>query len=145
MQDRHGDGPPESRPGDRRGGCSGNDGPPGTDFLDLEISQVLYGEAAGVARDAFRELVKDAIKARLKERLGSRIEALAKIALPTTSRPTLPSRLSSMVASKLVVNAKTPSGVCSPEATRKNADVALGARCGKGDTKPQAFKFGKHV
>ena len=80
MQDRQGDGPPESRPGDRRGGCSGNDGPPGTDFLDLEISQVLYGEAAGVARDAFRELVKDAIKARLKERLGSRIEALAKIA-----------------------------------------------------------------
>lgn len=79
MQDRHRDGPPESHRDEPRGGPR-NDGPPGTDFLDLEISQVLYGEAAGVARDAFRELLKEAVKARLKERFGSKIDALAKIA-----------------------------------------------------------------
>lgn len=79
MQDRHREGPPESRHDEPRGGHR-NDGPPGTDFLDLEISQVLYGEAAGVTRDAFRELLKEAVKARLKERFGAKIEALAKIA-----------------------------------------------------------------
>ena len=80
MDDRRREGPPESRSDDRRDEPRRYDGPPGTDFLDLEISQVLYGEAAGVARDAFRELLKDAVKARLKERFGSKIEALAKIA-----------------------------------------------------------------
>ena len=80
MDDRRREGPPESRSDDRRDERGGTGGPQGTDFLDLEISQVLYGEAAGVAREAFRELLKDAVKVRLKERFGSKIEALAKIA-----------------------------------------------------------------
>jgi hypothetical protein len=80
MDDRRREGPPESRSDDRQGGRSRESGPPGTDFLDLEISQVLYGEAAGVARDAFRALLEEAVKARLKERFGAKIEALAKIA-----------------------------------------------------------------
>lgn len=79
MEGRRREGPPESRRDERRDGPR-NDGPPGTDFLDLEISQVLYGEAAGVARDAFRELLREAVKARLKERFGAKIDALAKIA-----------------------------------------------------------------
>lgn len=77
MQDRHREGPPALRHDEPR---RDEGGPPGTDFLDLEISQVLYSEAAGVARDAFRELLKEAVKARLKERFGSKIDALAKIA-----------------------------------------------------------------
>jgi len=80
MNDRHEDAPRASRNDDRRDEHRGQDGPPGTDFLDLEISQVLYGEAAAVARDAFRELLREAVKARLKERFGSKIDALAKIA-----------------------------------------------------------------
>lgn len=80
MEGRRGDGPSESRRDEPRGERRQEGGPPGTDFLDLEISQVLYSEASGVTRDAFRELLKDAVKARLKERLGAKIEALAKIA-----------------------------------------------------------------
>ncbi len=80
MNDRRNEDPPESRSDDHQGGRSRESGPSGTDFLDLEISQVLYGEAAGVARDAFRELLREAVKARLKERFGAKIEALAKIA-----------------------------------------------------------------
>lgn len=80
MDDRRREGPPQERSDDHRDGGRREGGPPGTDFLDLEISQVLYGEAAGVARDAFRELLHDAVKARLKERFGTKIDALAKIA-----------------------------------------------------------------
>ena len=81
MEGRNREGPPdESRRDEPRGGRRNEGGPPGSEFLDLEISQVLYGEAAGVARDAFRELLKEAVKARLKERFGSKIDALAKIA-----------------------------------------------------------------
>ena len=43
-----------------------------TRFLDLEISKVLYNEAEGVTREAFRELLKDAAKERLRERFGDR-------------------------------------------------------------------------
>ncbi len=80
MEDRHGGGPPPVRRDEPRGARGNEGGPAGTDFLDLEISQVLYGEAAGVTRDAFRELLKDAVKARLKERFGVKIEALANLA-----------------------------------------------------------------
>lgn len=80
MDDRHRHGPSDSRRDEGRDERRRDAGPPGTDFLDLEISQVLYGEAAGVARDAFRELLKDAVKARLQERFGAKIDALAKLA-----------------------------------------------------------------
>jgi len=80
MDDRHRDGPASSRRDERREDRRRDTGPAGTDFLDLEISQVLYGEAAGVAREAFRELLKDAVKARLAQRFGAKIDALAKLA-----------------------------------------------------------------
>lgn len=79
MEGRRKEGPPESHRDERRDGPR-NEGPSGTGFLDLEISQVLYGEASGVARDAFRELLREAVKARLRERFGAKIDALAKIA-----------------------------------------------------------------
>lgn len=79
MDGRRREVPPEFHRDERRDGPR-NDGPAGTQFLDLEISQVLYGEASGVARDAFRELLREAVKARLKERFGAKIDALAKIA-----------------------------------------------------------------
>ncbi|NVB38459.1 hypothetical protein G6O69_11505 [Pseudenhygromyxa sp. WMMC2535] len=56
-------------------------GGPNTDFLDLEISQVLYAEAEGVTREAFRELLKEAAKRQWQARWGERIEALAKLAV----------------------------------------------------------------
>jgi hypothetical protein len=56
-------------------------GGPDTRFLDFEISKVLFSEAEGVARDAFRELLKEAAKRRLQERWGDRIEALANLAI----------------------------------------------------------------
>lgn len=50
-----------------------------TRFLDLEISKVIYGEAEGVTREAFRDLLKDAAKERMRERYGDRIDALAQL------------------------------------------------------------------
>lgn len=80
MESRRGHGPSDERRDEGRDGRQREGGPPGTDFLDLEISQVMYGEASGVAREAFRELLKDAVKARIKERFGAKIDALAKLA-----------------------------------------------------------------
>lgn len=56
-------------------------GGPETNFLDLELSKVLYSEADGVTREAFRELLKEAAKRRLQERWGDRIVALANLAV----------------------------------------------------------------
>jgi histone H3/H4 len=56
-------------------------GGPDTRFLDLEISKVLFSEADGVTREAFRELLKEAAKRRLQERWGDRITALANLAI----------------------------------------------------------------
>jgi hypothetical protein len=64
---------------ERRGPDRGR-GPEGTEFLDLEMSRVLFGEAEGLAREAARDLLREALKARLRERLGPRLEAIAHVA-----------------------------------------------------------------
>jgi len=53
---------------------------PDTRFLQLEMSRVLYAEAEGVTKQAFRELLLDAAKARLRERFGETITRLAELA-----------------------------------------------------------------
>src|SRR5262245_2926929 len=87
-RDRGGDrgrrGDDRSRDDRQRGDGGGPDrGGPGTDtrFLQLEMSQVLYGEAEEVARPAFRELLREAAKERLRERFGQEIAALAQLAV----------------------------------------------------------------
>ncbi len=64
---------------DERGGADA--GPAATNFLDLEISKVLFGEAEGITRAAFKELLKDAAKERLRERFGERIRTIAHLAV----------------------------------------------------------------
>src|SRR5204862_4797696 len=61
----------------------GGEGGGGADtrFLQLEISQVMYAEAEGVVRPAFRELLLEAAKARLRERFGEKITQLAQLAV----------------------------------------------------------------
>jgi hypothetical protein len=71
---RHPDrGPREQDRG--RGGSRG-----GAEFLDLELSKVLFGEASELTRVAARELLTEAIKARLRERMGDRLDAVARLA-----------------------------------------------------------------
>ena len=55
-------------------------GPTGTEFLDLEMSRVLYGEAEGLAREAVRDILRGALQERLRARLGNRLEAIAHLA-----------------------------------------------------------------
>ncbi len=52
-----------------------------TNFLDLEISKVLFDEAEGITREAFRELLKEAAKRHWQARMGEQIDALAKLAV----------------------------------------------------------------
>ena len=52
-----------------------------TRFLQLEMSQVLYGEAESVTRQAFRELLVEAAKTRFRERFGAKIAGLAQLAV----------------------------------------------------------------
>lgn len=52
----------------------------GHQFLDLEISKVLAGDAARLARKAFAELLVERIKAHLAEEIGERLDALAQFA-----------------------------------------------------------------
>jgi hypothetical protein len=53
-------------------------GPAGTEWLELEISQVLQGIAERHVRQMAEELIKDAMKARLKERIGAQLEAIGR-------------------------------------------------------------------
>jgi hypothetical protein len=82
MHDRRSEGPDhrDERHDERREDDRGRGGPPDTSFLDLEMSKVLYGEAAALTREAAREILKEAIKTRLRERLGPTLEAIARVA-----------------------------------------------------------------
>ncbi len=87
---REGRGPHEERGHGRRhhdererGGRAHHDGergPQGTEFLDLEISQVIAGEAAALTREVVRELLREALRGRIRERLGERLDAVARVA-----------------------------------------------------------------
>jgi hypothetical protein len=57
-----------------------DNGPEGTDFLDLEISRVLFNAADEMTRDAAREIMRDAIRERLRARLGDKLKALGELA-----------------------------------------------------------------
>jgi hypothetical protein len=54
---------------------------PDTRFLHLEMSEVLYGAAESVTKDAFRELLLEAAKARLRERFGNQLTGIAELAV----------------------------------------------------------------
>jgi hypothetical protein len=56
------------------------EGAPDTQFLDLEISSVLYDEADRLCREAARELLRDAIRTRLEERLGGHLREIGRLA-----------------------------------------------------------------
>jgi hypothetical protein len=56
------------------------DGPEGTQFLDLEISQVLVHEASRLSRGVAMDIVREALRARLQERLGERLSAIGRLA-----------------------------------------------------------------
>jgi hypothetical protein len=75
----HHEGEPRRDRHDHRGESPG--GGPDTNFLQLEMSQVLYGEAEAVAKHAFRELLMEAAKERLRERFGDKIRGLAQLAV----------------------------------------------------------------
>jgi hypothetical protein len=79
-----GDGRDESDRGER-GHRDGPDqrergGPQGSEFLDLEISQVLLSEANRLARGAALDIVREAMRERLQERLGAKLEAVGRLA-----------------------------------------------------------------
>jgi hypothetical protein len=82
-----------------------------TNFLDLEISKVLFDEAEGITRKAFRALLEEAAKRHLSERIGVQIEALAKLAVD---------ELLADVAANLEIEARI--------AARKQAREGLDAR-----------------
>lgn len=54
----------------------GHGGPEGTEFLQLEISQMLYGDAREAARGAVGDLLREAIRERLRQRVGDRLRAI---------------------------------------------------------------------
>jgi hypothetical protein len=94
MNDRRGDDPTDRDPqqrdhqdgrGHRDRGPDADRDPRGrqgedTRFLQLEMSQVLYAEAEGVTKQAFRELLLEAAKAHLRDRFGETITRLAQLA-----------------------------------------------------------------
>ncbi|EDM75624.1 hypothetical protein PPSIR1_00235 [Plesiocystis pacifica SIR-1] len=94
------------------GGGGGN-----TDFLDLEISKVLYSEAEGVTREAFRELLKDAAKRQWQARFGDQIDALAKLAVD---------ELLADVTTNLEIEAK----IAARQAAREGVDAKVSALLG---------------
>lgn len=89
MNDRGGDRPDDRREGGDREGERGRDregergGPPGTDWLQLEMSKVMYGRAEAMVTDCAEEILREEIKARLRERIGPRLTAIARLAADT--------------------------------------------------------------
>lgn len=82
--------PPRRDDREGRGRPDGDAGPEGeprgregadTRFLQLEMSRVLYAEAEGVAKPAFRELLLEAAKDHLRARFGTTITSLAQLAV----------------------------------------------------------------
>ena len=82
MDDRRPDDQPDRERRDGPDGRGGPDGGPGSDtqFLQLEMSRVLYAEAQGVTKQAVRELLLEAAKAHLRERFGETITRLGQLA-----------------------------------------------------------------
>ena len=90
MNDRRAD---DQRDGDRRdrndrgGPCdSGRDrdgrgGGPDTQFLQLEMSRVLYEDARGVTKQALNALLLEAAKDHLRKRFGATITRLGELAI----------------------------------------------------------------
>lgn len=70
------------RDGGRDGGGpgGGGGGAQGTEFLDLEISQVLLGEAQQMAKGVALDLIRESIRDRLRERLGDRLAEVGRLA-----------------------------------------------------------------
>jgi hypothetical protein len=67
--------------GQQSGGPGPEPGPGNTtQFLQLEISQMLFSEAQTMARQVALELMREAMRERLRERLGDRLAALGKLA-----------------------------------------------------------------
>ncbi len=58
----------------------GAHGPEGSEFLDLEISQMLLGMAQNIARDVALDLIREAARERLSERLGDRLAEVGRLA-----------------------------------------------------------------
>lgn len=81
-RDRRGSG--EHGGAERRdeGGREERRGPgPDTRFLQLEMSQLLFGEAEKVTKEAFREVLLEAAKHRLRERFGEQLRGIAELAV----------------------------------------------------------------
>jgi hypothetical protein len=79
--DRGDDRSRDQQPRGDRGGPDRDGGGADTRFLQLEMSHVLYAEAEGVAKPAFRDLLLEAAKDRLRERFGEALTALAHLAV----------------------------------------------------------------
>ena len=60
---------------DSRGG-----GPEGTEFLELEITQMLATKAHELAQEASLDLLRSAIRSQLEQRLGPELDAIARVA-----------------------------------------------------------------
>jgi hypothetical protein len=65
---------------DRRHDHDDRHGPEGTEFLDLEISRVIFEGARRLVRDVAMDIVRDAMRERLQERLGDRLAAAGRLA-----------------------------------------------------------------
>lgn len=65
----------QGRDGHASGGGNAR-GPAGADFLHLEVSRWLEGEARGMGDGIIKRLLEEAVRARLEERLGGRLAAL---------------------------------------------------------------------
>lgn len=66
---------------DHHGHDHGHDqGPQDTDFLDLEISQAMYGGAREMKISVVMDIVRQAMRQRLEQRLGRELTMLGQLA-----------------------------------------------------------------
>lgn len=56
-----------------------DDGPEGSEFLQLELSRMLAGQASELVKEAFGDLLREALREALHARLGDRIAGLADV------------------------------------------------------------------
>ncbi|MFO0565767.1 MAG: hypothetical protein U0263_08895 [Polyangiaceae bacterium] len=66
--------------GHDHGGGSHQHGPSGSEFLELELSRMLYSRASEVAKEVAVEILRDAVRERLRERIGDKLRAIGRLA-----------------------------------------------------------------
>lgn len=106
----------------------------GPEFLDLEMSQVIFSGAEKLCVEAARDLLRESIRERLRERMGPRLQAVGRLAAD---------EFVDDVEANLDIEGLIRSRVQSREALEAKLAQAFASTKSRGSAKPTVAKAAK--